>query len=234
MSKLRTAINLLTSTDIKTDAAFTMCDFMRTLASLIIMCIVTSCSYSAKNQHDIKSSKGRQAKIDTTSQKELVLAKSKMNCSLLIYTDTNSDLSIDIDTLELIDLRFACDCASWFDSASYAKETHSSSRLTHLDYNTKVFRKHVYYLEAASKELDLSSLLLKAHTKVVFYGRKYNKETLPNDNQLQDPNPPAGKVFRYYGYEIIRPFRVYAKQSFSDSTIVESEVDHEVQMLTIE
>jgi hypothetical protein len=207
---------------------------VKTYFNILGIFLLAACSGSQQQKQEVVKASAIQAPRDTTSQKELALAKSKMNSCPLIYTDTNSDLSIDIDTLELIDLRFACDCASWFDSAGYAKETHSSSRLSHLDYNTEVFRKHVYYLEAASKELDLSSLLIKAHTKVVFYGRKYNKARLPNDNQLQDPNPPAGIVFRYYGYEIIRPFRVYAKHIFGDSVIVESEVDHEVQMLTIE
>ncbi|MCA6361691.1 MAG: hypothetical protein IM638_01520 [Bacteroidetes bacterium] len=39
---------------------------------------------------------------------------------------------------------------------------------------------------------------------------------LPKNGDFTVPNPPKGKVFRYYSYEIIRPYSVWGPEVFSE------------------
>ena len=150
---------------------------------------------------------------DTSKEKEIILSKSKMSNSALLLNDKRNGLSQTIDTIELVDMRFACDCPSWFDSLHYSRKFSDKSNLDKLNINSKNFQENCYYLEPAEQQLDLTSISFLPRTRVKVIGRKYNIKKIPSNNLLQDPNPITGNVFRYYGFEIIKPFMVYSNEN---------------------
>ena len=69
---------------------------------------------------------------------------------------------------------------------------------------------HSYYIEAAKGAIRIPNDIEVNGNTVRFVGRLYSYNCLPNDGEFTDPFPPRGKVFRYYEYEVIRPFKIRA------------------------
>jgi hypothetical protein len=71
-----------------------------------------------------------------------------------------------------------------------------------------------YYIEPASPELEVPWRVCVTGTKIKFIGRAYTDMRYPANAKFIDPNPPKGKVFRYYGYEIIKPYKIWGPEVF--------------------
>ena len=102
----------------------------------------------------------------------------------------------EIDTIDLIDMRFACDCPNWR-YADSLKENYSGSK--------------DFYLEPADEKLKLNDYLYPGQ-RIQFIGREYHGNGYPQNPQFEDPHPPMGRVFRYYAYKIYKPFKVYGPE----------------------
>ena len=66
-----------------------------------------------------------------------------------------------------------------------------------------------FYIEAAERALAISDRLCVNGTKIRFVGREYRDRRLPEDSDFTIPNPPKGRVLRYYAYEVLRPYKVW-------------------------
>jgi hypothetical protein len=112
-----------------------------------------------------------------------------------IFTDSIAE-KFPLDTLELRDMRWACDCPNW----RYADS------ITNYDFP----QGKDFYIEPANKKLKLPEHLNLA--RIQFIGREIPGIGYPQDPQFMDPNPPKGRVFRYYAYKIYKPFSVYGPE----------------------
>ncbi|MBC7863418.1 MAG: hypothetical protein IAF38_10615 [Bacteroidia bacterium] len=118
------------------------------------------------------------------------------------FTSLNENrggLDEKIDTLVLNYMAYACDCPQWADTA-------------YLKFRDSIFiiNAHSYYLEQGSLKLpDFFSD--NPWNKVKFIGRFYKGRGFPigSSEKFIDPNPPKGKVFRFYSYEYIYPIKIY-------------------------
>ena len=109
--------------------------------------------------------------------------------------ERNSELFSKIDTLDLIDMHFACDCPNW----RYADSA-----------NRNDFLEKDFYIEPGDEKLKLPGCLQTG--RVQFIGREYGGKGYPKNPQFMDPNPPMGRVFKYYAYKIYKPFTVYGPE----------------------
>jgi hypothetical protein len=211
---------------------FTSCNKMKCV--LISLCSIILCSCINNRETANNKKLKRNSNIyDTIEQKTLIVAKSKMPCTGFIFSDTTVGLNLEIDTLELIDMRFACDCPNWFDSLNYSKNNLDNSNIDRIDFNSKLFKEQCYYLEPAENSINISSISFLPRTRIKLIGRKYYKQKLPIGNLLQDPNPIIGKVFRYYGFEIMKPFKVYSNEFKKIMENPELEVEENLLTITI-
>lgn len=102
-----------------------------------------------------------------------------------------------LDTITLEYKSFACDCPQWQISS----------------YDTGLFLDIHYYIEPKNVNLELPRLLV-AGTRVKFIGKEYKELRYPNNAKFTDLNPPKGKVFRYFSYEVLKPYKVWAARKF--------------------
>jgi hypothetical protein len=109
-----------------------------------------------------------------------------------LFTDSASTV-FPLDTLTLLDLRWACDCPNW----RYADSIRQ-------DYP----QNKDFYIEPAADKLKLPEHLLPGQ-RIQFIGREIPGMGYPKNPGFMDPNPPKGRVFRYYAYKIYKPFKVY-------------------------
>jgi hypothetical protein len=207
---------------------------MRLLLVFIASNILCSCLNNEGKRNQTVEENRISIQVDTFKQKELVISRSKLINMALQYSDTSEGLNPSIDTIELTDMRFACDCPSWFDSISYFAKFLDKSTIDELDINSSSFKDNCYYIEPAEEKLNFASLSFLHGTRVKLFGRKYKLKKLPTNNLLQDPNPSIGNVFRYYGFEIIRPFKVYSNEFKNRIESAETETEERLFILTIE
>ncbi|HPB02382.1 MAG TPA: hypothetical protein PLZ67_05455 [Bacteroidales bacterium] len=134
----------------------------------------------------------------------------------LLEDDSKTGLQNRIDTIELMYILFACDCPHWVvaseynrvDSLNYGNKKIPSDN--YFEFNNATYS---YYIEPACKELMLPDYVFVNGNIIRFSGRSYIKSGYPADSDFMDPNPPKGKVFRYYGYEILKPYKVWGPKA---------------------
>jgi hypothetical protein len=102
-------------------------------------------------------------------------------------------LKTKIDTIDMRDMRWACDCPNWRYADSVRQDFSGAND---------------FYIEPASPDLKLPEGLGIA-ARIRFIGREYIAHGYPEHPDFIDPDPPKGKVFRYYAYKIYKPFYVY-------------------------
>lgn len=121
-------------------------------------------------------------------------------------------LSDRVDTLDLTYYFGFCDCQRWIDAKIHQKALGEHADLDELDPRGQVefnLDKHGYYIEAAANGLTIDGRAEVNGTTIRFIGREYIDKRLPQDGEFTVPDPPKGKVFRYYSYEILRPYQVW-------------------------
>lgn len=99
---------------------------------------------------------------------------------------------LGLDTLELT--YTPCDCPDWIDRSKLELDCKECSD---------------FYTEAADPSLVFPSAFLVSGNTVRFYGVRIPGMNLPAGREFTTPNPPAWTVFRYYGYEVLRPYKVW-------------------------
>lgn len=123
----------------------------------------------------------------------------------LLSNDFISGLNFRVDTLELMYAAFACDCQQWVDPIAYQ----SADSNTTFDQ-----QKYSWYIEAAHPELALDWHVFVSGNIIRFIGKQYVDIGYPERFEFIDPNPPKGKVFRYYKYEIVKPYKLWGPDVF--------------------
>lgn len=128
-----------------------------------------------------------------------------------------SNLNPKIDTLELTYYFAFCDCQRWIISSIHNRALAEHPDLDEADPRGQVefnLQKHGYYIEPAVKELETDWRLGVNGTTIQFIGRLYDDERLPEDGGFTVPNPPKGRVLRYYSYSVIRPYKIWGPHLF--------------------
>jgi hypothetical protein len=124
-----------------------------------------------------------------------------------------------IDTLELTYYFAFCDCQQWILADIHNKAKTQNDNVDELDARGQLqfnLDEHGYYIEAADSSLELDWRVGVNGTTVRFIGKEYMDKRLPQNGGFTVPDPPKGKVFRYYSYEIIRPYNVWGPEVFSE------------------
>lgn len=98
----------------------------------------------------------------------------------------------NLDTIIVGYQSFACDCPQW--------ELEKSG-----DY---------FYIEPSTINLETPWQIEVKGNKVKLIGKEYKGLGYPNNAKFIDGNPPKGKVFKYFGYEILKPYKVWAGRRF--------------------
>ena len=138
--------------------------------------------------------------FDTNEVISSMTFKDSLNLLNSFSKDNRNNLKIKLDTIDLIFMAYACDCPDWLNFNEY-KKTHYP--------NTNI---NSYYIEAADSSLIIDQRLFVSGNIVRFIGREYKELCYPDNARFIDPNPPKGKVFRYYSYKLLRPYRVWGPE----------------------
>jgi len=156
--------------------------------------------------------------IDTAkiiSQLEIKESASRMDLS----SEKIANLSDQLDTLELTYYFGFCDCQRWIVSEIHNRALSEELNLDELDPRGQIefnLDKHGYYIEASNKELKIDWRTEVNGTTIRFIGREYKDKRLPEDGEFTVPDPPKGKVFRYYSYQILRPYQVWGPHKLTE------------------
>lgn len=97
------------------------------------------------------------------------------------------NLSDDLDTLELTYYFGFCDCQRWIIDSIHSKAKSTDEKLDDLDPRGQVefdLNKHGYYIEPASKDLEIDWRAEVNGTTIRFIGREYNDFRLPENGGL--------------------------------------------------
>lgn len=116
----------------------------------------------------------------------------------LMLSDSDILLYPHLDTILLEYIAFACLCPYWVEPRAYQKAQENK--------NTFKQSKYSYYLEAATGSLEINWRQCFTGNTVRFIGR-HSKEIRPADLELDGYT--AGKVFKYYSYQIIKPYKIW-------------------------
>lgn len=99
---------------------------------------------------------------------------------------------LELDTFELT--YGMCDCPDWHD---YTKGDIDCRECTE------------FYVEPADAGLQFPSEFFVSGNTVRFYGKLIPGFNLPQNREFTTPNPEPWTVIRYYGYEVVRPYKVW-------------------------
>jgi hypothetical protein len=146
------------------------------------------------------------------------------------------NLSDDLDTLELTYYFGFCDCQRWIIDSIHNKAKTTDEKLDDLDPRGQVefdLNKHGYYIEPASKDLEIDWRTEVNGTTIRFIGREYKGLRLPENGGFTVPDPPPGKVFRYYSYEIIKPYFIWGPRKFIEIDSVSGDSITEPTILNV-
>lgn len=171
--------------------------------------------------------------IDTLEAIKALDIPEQMFRSDLVLEQRNG-LEVKLDTLELRQMVYGCDCEDWIDYVSFyqafpqlAKEKDKWTSPTQL----KPFS---YYIEPASPDLTLRWELCMTDNIIRFIGRKYKDPGYPENPGFIDPDPPKGNVFRYYGYEVQKPYNLWGPTYFWEIDSISGDSLFPSRVLTVD
>jgi hypothetical protein len=124
-----------------------------------------------------------------------------------------------LDTLELTYYFGFCDCQQWIRTEIYNTALGAHSDLGKLDSRGQIqfdLDEHGYYIEPADVELEINWRAEVNGTTIRLIGREYKDKRLPKGGGFTVLDPPKGKVFRYYNYQILRPYRIWGPHKLAD------------------
>ncbi len=147
------------------------------------------------------------------------LAIKESDSRLELSNEKIDNLADNLDTLDLTYYFGFCDCQRWIVSEIHNKALTKNAALNEPDPRGQTefnLDKHGYYIEAATKELEIDWRTEVNGTTVRFFGKDYKDKRLPKDEAFTVPDPPKGKVFRYYRYQILRPYQVWGSHKLTE------------------
>ena len=113
-----------------------------------------------------------------------------------LFTKDSLYNQLPFDTIELT--YSMCDCPDWIDR-------------TKGDIDCKECTD--FYIESADTSLTLpDAIFVSGATTVRFYGVMLPGMNLPQGRSFYTSDPVEWTVFRYYGYEILRPYTIWGPQ----------------------
>lgn len=156
--------------------------------------------------------------IDTAKALEEMQIVEKQKNLYLMENDLTLGLKKGPKTIDLMYIPYSCDCPSWVFPEEYEKVDEHNNKfervLTEKEFEHFDVLEFAYYIEPASIEIEIPCYLKVNRNVIRLIGREYNEIGYPENFQSPDPHAPKGKVFRYYGYEIIKPYRVWGPKVF--------------------
>ena len=185
---------------------------MKTLiAFIIVFCFLACKSETKENIEDLKEP----GIYDTFDLPLDTLALLKMmNIPLSAYHDTIIP-HYDIDTFELIYQMYACDCQRWIEVEEYERSIDTNNtEYYHLDVS-----EHGFFIKADFKEIELHPDILYHGNTVKFFA--YWEED-PH-YYTQSLIPTKKRVLTYFGYEVIKPAKIWGPLYYSGETELPSD-----------
>lgn len=190
--------------------------------TLVILFTLTSCqTFQMKSEQNLTEQNEDLLIVGDIDTLKVIakLAIRESASRLDLSSEKLNNLSDHLDTLELTYYFGFCDCQRWIVSSIYslAKDDHphvnESDPRGQIQFN---LYEHGYYIEAASKELKINWRTQINGTKIKLIGREYKNIGLPKDGEFTVPDPPKGKVFRYYSYQFLRPYQIWGPHKFME------------------
>ena len=166
---------------------------MKTRLNLLIiptfLLLITSCG------NDVNYNPGDTISIpDTNAFKKTWKMEEKKMLSDLFTRDTFYN-QLGLDTFELS--YSMCDCPDWIDRSKLGLDCKECSD---------------FYVEPADPSLEFPLEFFVSGNTVRFYGVRIPGFGLPAGRKFTVPDPPAWTVIRYYGYEVIRPYKIWGPE----------------------
>lgn len=128
---------------------------------------------------------------DTTA----FIASWKMNEKQMLSDLFAKDSAYNQLGLDTFELSYSpCDCPDWIDL-----------KKVHLDCKEC----SDFYTDPADNSLKFPNEFLVHGNTVRFFGVRIPEMGLPEHREFEDPHPPKWTVIRYYGYEVVRPYKIW-------------------------
>jgi hypothetical protein len=185
-----------------------------------ITLIVVLAAFSCQTAENKTPAKSRMLVGDFDTAKVIVqLAIKESAARLDLLLEKRNMLPEQTDILELTYYFAFCDCQHWILADIHNKAKTQNTNLDVLDARGQVqfnLDEHGYYIEPAAKDLEIDERVFVNGTTIRFIGREYPAKRLPENGAFTVPNPPKGKVFRYYSYEILHPYYVWGPAKFEE------------------
>ena len=140
--------------------------------------------FNCRQSDNLEPSKQR---LDTNE----IISKAKIH---EFVSSTPDSLKGRLDSINVMYIAFACDCPDF---------VIESSKDTNGQYHNS------YYVEPASDKVSIPEMLLYSHNEFTFHGQVIKESGFPANSQFQDPIPTPGRVFRYWSYQIKRPYKFW-------------------------
>jgi hypothetical protein len=161
---------------------------MKTSLTLFIVTLqvvlFSSCGSDQANSGD------KNSLSDTTAFKQSWKMQESIMLNELFAADTFYN-QLGLDTFELT--YTPCDCPDWIDVAKLPLDCKECSD---------------FYVDPADHSLALPEEFMVAGNVVRYYAVRIPGMNLPSTKKFQRSDPPAWTVVRYYGYQIIRPYKI--------------------------
>ncbi|MFT4602265.1 MAG: hypothetical protein ACI857_002451 [Arenicella sp.] len=132
-----------------------------------------------------------------------------MDIPLSAYHDTIL-ADYELDTFDLIYQMYACDCQRWIEVEEYDKSIDTkNTEYYHLDVS-----EHGFFIKPAFHDVEIHPDIHYQGNKIRFIG--YWEED--PDYYTQSLIPTKKRVLTYFGYEVIKPVRVWGPKYHSGET----------------
>jgi hypothetical protein len=109
-----------------------------------------------------------------------------------LFTADTTCNQLGLDTFELT--YRPCECPDWIDMNKVALDCKECSD---------------FYVDPADPSLVFPDAFLVHGNTVRFFGVRIPEMGLPVHREFENSNPPKWTVIKYYGYEVVRPYRVW-------------------------
>ncbi|MEM6723197.1 MAG: hypothetical protein AAF598_04110 [Bacteroidota bacterium] len=184
----------------------------QSILSLLFLFFMTGClSNQADQPNKPYNGPVLGSELDTAKAISDMQLVEQLDKTQLIAKDTRKGLSDKIDTLDLTYHFGFCDCQRWIKSDIYQRVKQDYPDLGNFDPRGRIefnLTEHGFYIEPAHRDLTIDFAQFNGN-QIRLIGREYEAMGLPRPGRFTVPNPPEGRVFRYYAYEVIRPFTVW-------------------------
>lgn len=128
---------------------------------------------------------------DTTEYKKSLILRESIPPQAFLKLDTTWTF-IKLDTFRLS--YSMGDCPDWVNLEDTSQRSN---------------KREEYYLEAANSSNAIPDQMHVSGNTFVIYGKVLRGNGLPLGREFTVPDPPEWKVIRYYGYSVVKPYRIW-------------------------